>query len=155
MRVVERQRTSWPNARKAGSSSAARRRPRGYYNNPSANAALFDGDWLNTGDLGYFAAGELYLTGRVKDIIIRRGVNIHPADSKPRSRTCPACAKEAWPSLPRPIGATAASASSCWPKCASTDAASASGSRRPSRDSRSSGSACRPTTSCLRHRARC
>ena len=52
----------------------------GYYKNPSANAALFAGDWLNTGDLGYFAAGELFLTGREKDLIIRRGVNIHPAD---------------------------------------------------------------------------
>lgn len=52
----------------------------GYYKNPSANAALFAGGWLNTGDLGYFAAGELYLTGREKDLIIRRGVNIHPSD---------------------------------------------------------------------------
>ena len=53
---------------------------RGYYKNPSANADLFDGEWLNTGDLGYFAAGELYLTGRAKDVIVRRGANIHPAD---------------------------------------------------------------------------
>ncbi len=53
---------------------------RGYYKNPSANAALFAGDWLNTGDLGYFAAGELYPTGREKDLIVRRGVNIHPAE---------------------------------------------------------------------------
>jgi 1-acyl-sn-glycerol-3-phosphate acyltransferase len=53
---------------------------RGYYNNPSANADLFDGEWLDTGDLGYFAAGELHLTGRAKDLIVRRGVNIHPAD---------------------------------------------------------------------------
>ncbi len=53
---------------------------RGYYGNASANAALFEGDWLNTGDLGYFAAGEMYLTGREKDIIVRRGVNIHPAE---------------------------------------------------------------------------
>jgi acyl-CoA synthetase (AMP-forming)/AMP-acid ligase II/acyl carrier protein len=52
----------------------------GYYKNPSANAALFAGEWLNTGDLGYLAAGELFLTGREKDVIIRRGVNIHPAD---------------------------------------------------------------------------
>jgi 1-acyl-sn-glycerol-3-phosphate acyltransferase len=52
----------------------------GYYKNPSANAALFAGDWLNTGDLGYFAAGELYLTGREKDLIVRRGVNIHPTE---------------------------------------------------------------------------
>jgi 1-acyl-sn-glycerol-3-phosphate acyltransferase len=53
---------------------------KGYYKNPSANASLFDGDWLNTGDLGYFAAGELYLIGRQKDIIVRGGANIHPAD---------------------------------------------------------------------------
>jgi 1-acyl-sn-glycerol-3-phosphate acyltransferase len=52
----------------------------GYYKNPAANAALFAGDWLNTGDLGYFAAGELYITGREKDLIVRRGVNIHPAE---------------------------------------------------------------------------
>ncbi len=53
---------------------------KGYYKNPSANAGLFEGDWLNTGDLGYFAAGEMYLTGREKDIIVRRGANIHPAE---------------------------------------------------------------------------
>lgn len=52
----------------------------GYYRNPAATAALIDGGWLNTGDLGYFAAGELYLTGRAKDVIVRRGANIHPAD---------------------------------------------------------------------------
>ena len=53
---------------------------KGYYKNPSANASLFDRDWLNTGDLGYFAAGELYLTGREKDVIVRGGANIHPAE---------------------------------------------------------------------------
>jgi 1-acyl-sn-glycerol-3-phosphate acyltransferase len=52
----------------------------GYLNNPSANQHLFDGDWLNTGDLGYIAAGELFLTGREKDIIIRGGFNIHPQE---------------------------------------------------------------------------
>jgi 1-acyl-sn-glycerol-3-phosphate acyltransferase len=52
----------------------------GYLNNPDANQHLFDGDWLNTGDLGYIAAGELYLTGREKDIIIRGGSNIHPQE---------------------------------------------------------------------------
>ena len=60
---------------------------RGYYKNPSANADLFADDWLNTGDLGYFAAGELYLTGREKDLIVRRGVNIHPAELEERSPT--------------------------------------------------------------------
>lgn len=52
----------------------------GYFQNPEATATLFDGAWLNSGDLGYLAAGELYLTGREKDIIIRAGHNIHPQE---------------------------------------------------------------------------
>ncbi|MBI5717681.1 MAG: AMP-binding protein [Burkholderiales bacterium] len=52
----------------------------GYLNNAGANERLFDGDWLNTGDLGYIAGGELFLTGREKDIIIRGGFNLHPQE---------------------------------------------------------------------------
>lgn len=52
----------------------------GYFENPVATAKLFDGDWLNTGDLGYLADGELFVTGREKDIIIRGGHNIHPQE---------------------------------------------------------------------------
>ncbi len=51
---------------------------RGYFRNPSETQALFHGDWLDTGDLGYIAGGELYVTGRIKDIIIRAGRNIYP-----------------------------------------------------------------------------
>jgi acyl-CoA synthetase (AMP-forming)/AMP-acid ligase II/acyl carrier protein len=36
--------------------------------------------WFKTGDLGYLAGGELYVTGRAKDIIIHRGINIWPND---------------------------------------------------------------------------
>jgi len=50
----------------------------GYFRNAEATRALFDGDWLDTGDVGYIADGELYLTSRVKDLIIRGGHNIHP-----------------------------------------------------------------------------
>ena len=52
----------------------------GYLNNPKETARLFDGKWLDTGDLGYLAEGELYVTGRAKDIIIRGGHNIHPQE---------------------------------------------------------------------------
>ena len=52
----------------------------GYLDNPAANQRLFDGKWLNTGDLGYLAGSELFLTGREKDIIIRGGFNIHPQE---------------------------------------------------------------------------
>ncbi|MCK5648158.1 MAG: AMP-binding protein [Gammaproteobacteria bacterium] len=50
----------------------------GYFHNPEQTRLLFDGEWLETGDLAYMAAGELYLTGRSKEIIIRAGRNIYP-----------------------------------------------------------------------------
>jgi 1-acyl-sn-glycerol-3-phosphate acyltransferase len=39
---------------------------------------LFRDGWLDTGDVGYFAEGELYVTSRAKDIIIRGGQHLHP-----------------------------------------------------------------------------
>ncbi len=50
----------------------------GYYRNPEKTAELFHGEWLDTGDLAYIDEGQLYLTGRSKDIIIRAGRNIYP-----------------------------------------------------------------------------
>lgn len=50
----------------------------GYFRNPEATKALFHGQWLDSGDLGYMANGELYVTGRAKDVIIRAGRNIYP-----------------------------------------------------------------------------
>ncbi|HLI57693.1 MAG TPA: AMP-binding protein [Actinomycetota bacterium] len=50
----------------------------GYYRNPPASRALFHDDWLVSGDLGYLAGGELFVTGRAKDLIIKAGRNIHP-----------------------------------------------------------------------------
>ena len=52
----------------------------GYYRNPAASRALFDGDWLRSGDRGYIAGGELYVTGRDKDLIVRAGRNLYPYD---------------------------------------------------------------------------
>ena len=52
----------------------------GYFRNAQVTKALFDGDWLDTGDVGYVVDGEVYLTSRVKDLIIRGGHNIHPYD---------------------------------------------------------------------------
>ena len=52
----------------------------GYYRNPEHTKRLFQDDWLETGDLAYIAGGDLYLTGRSKDLIIRGGRNIYPAE---------------------------------------------------------------------------
>jgi 1-acyl-sn-glycerol-3-phosphate acyltransferase len=56
---------------------------RGYYRNPQATRALFPeggalGGWLDSGDRAYQAGGEIYVTGRVKDIIIKAGRNLYP-----------------------------------------------------------------------------
>jgi 1-acyl-sn-glycerol-3-phosphate acyltransferase len=50
----------------------------GYYRNPEATQDLLHGDWMNTGDYGYIAEGDIHITGRIKDTIIRAGRNIHP-----------------------------------------------------------------------------
>ena len=50
----------------------------GYYRNPEQTRKLFAGEWLDTGDLAYLADGELYLSGRAKDVIIRGGRNLYP-----------------------------------------------------------------------------
>ncbi|HEY0783660.1 MAG TPA: AMP-binding protein, partial [Thermoanaerobaculia bacterium] len=55
----------------------------GYYRNPEATRRLIvgaDGDWLDSGDLAYLAAGELYVTGRSKDLIIKAGRNLYPQE---------------------------------------------------------------------------
>lgn len=51
---------------------------RGYYRNPAATQALLSDGWLNSGDFAYTVDGEIYLTGRVKDLIIRGGRNLYP-----------------------------------------------------------------------------
>jgi len=55
---------------------------RGYYRNEAATATLFpqgeSAGWINSGDRAYRAGGEIYITGRVKDIIIHAGHNLYP-----------------------------------------------------------------------------
>ncbi|MBY4573364.1 acyl-CoA synthetase [Gordonia paraffinivorans] len=53
----------------------------GYWADPDATAAAFDGDWLKTGDAGYCDdEGFLFITDRIKDMIISGGENIYPAE---------------------------------------------------------------------------
>ena len=52
----------------------------GYLGDAEATARLFAGDWLESGDLGYMSGGDVYITGRSKDVIIRGGRNIYPTE---------------------------------------------------------------------------
>ncbi len=52
----------------------------GYFKNPAKTRELFHGEWLDSGDKAYMAAGSVYITGRAKDIIIRAGRNIYPVE---------------------------------------------------------------------------
>lgn len=50
----------------------------GYYRNPEKSRSLFSGEWLRSGDLAYIAEGDIFITSRIKDIIIRGGRNVYP-----------------------------------------------------------------------------
>ncbi|WP_025858616.1 non-ribosomal peptide synthetase [Pseudomonas sp. CHM02] len=56
----------------------------GYWRNPEATARTFvqhaGRTWLRTGDLGFIRDGEVYITGRLKDLLIVRGHNLYPQD---------------------------------------------------------------------------
>jgi fatty-acyl-CoA synthase len=52
----------------------------GYFNNRKATEEVLEDGWLHTGDLGYLKDGELYICGRVKDLIIIAGKNYYPMD---------------------------------------------------------------------------
>jgi len=62
----------------------------GYYEDPEANAAAFTADgWLRTGDLGLMHGGELYISGRAKEIIFVNGQNYYPHDLEAIAQRAP------------------------------------------------------------------
>lgn len=75
---------------------------RGYWQNPEASEAAFDGKiagqagededgerWLRTGDLGFLdEAGMLFITGRIKEVVIIRGANHYPQDIEHTVQGC-------------------------------------------------------------------
>lgn len=52
----------------------------GYYNNTKITQQIFHDGWWDTGDLGYLAKGDIYITGRSKDIIIKAGRNLFASE---------------------------------------------------------------------------
>jgi acyl-CoA synthetase (AMP-forming)/AMP-acid ligase II len=68
----------------------------GYWNQPARTKEVFDaylkdtgeGPWLRTGDLGFLQDEELFISGRLKDMIIIRGANFAPQDIEWASQRC-------------------------------------------------------------------
>ena len=52
----------------------------GYYRRPEVTRAVLHDGWMDSGDLGYLADGELFITGRQKDLIIKGGRNLYPEE---------------------------------------------------------------------------
>ena len=78
----------------------------GYWNQPDVSAAEFhavplgcapknghSNGYLRTGDLGFLHKGELFVCGRLKDLVIVRGANHYPQDIE---RTVERCAAGVW-----------------------------------------------------------
>lgn len=52
----------------------------GYFHNETKTRELFRNGWLDSGDRAYIASGDVFITGRIKDIIIRAGQHIYPQE---------------------------------------------------------------------------
>lgn len=65
----------------------------GYVGHPDLTAAAIDaGGWYHTGDLGALVDGELFVTGRVKDLVIIQGRNFYPGDIEAAAADVPGVA---------------------------------------------------------------
>lgn len=82
MRVVDEHGRELPERRVGRLQFRGPSATRGYFRNPDETRRLFSGGWLESGDLAYFAAGQVYPTSRIKDMIIRAGRNIHPYEAE-------------------------------------------------------------------------
>lgn len=68
----------------------------GYYRDPAQTAATVTPDgWLRTGDLARFENGSLYIVGRCKELIIRSGFNVYPAEVEQALNSHPAVLQSA------------------------------------------------------------
>jgi acyl-CoA synthetase (AMP-forming)/AMP-acid ligase II len=69
---------------------------KGYYRAPDETAAAIDAEgWFNTRDLARFEEGNLFIVGRTKDLIIRFGFNVYPAEVEAVLNAHPAVAQSA------------------------------------------------------------
>ena len=104
---------------------------RGYFEDPQANAAAFTADgWLRTGDLGLMHGGDLYISGRAKEIIFVNGQNYYPHDLETIAQRAPGL--ELGKVVAAGVRAPAPRPSSWWCSCC-TAAAYLSSCRSPPR----------------------
>ncbi|MHC3454409.1 type I polyketide synthase [Streptomyces prasinus] len=76
----------------------------GYHGRPEATAEVLRDGWFRTGDLARIeASGELVITGRASELIIRGGVNIHPSEVEVVLRRLPGVADAAVVGRPHPV----------------------------------------------------
>ena len=76
----------------------------GYYRDPAATQAVFEGGWLHTGDLGYQdAKGNFFFFGRKKEVIKRAGENISAAEVEEALMGHPAVRDVAVVGIPDPV----------------------------------------------------
>jgi len=69
---------------------------KGYYKSPEETAAAIDGEgWFRTGDLARFENGSWFIAGRAKEMIIRFGFNVYPAEIEGVLNAHPAVARSA------------------------------------------------------------
>jgi len=65
----------------------------GYWNDPEESARVLVDDWVRTGDLGVMGPDGLYITGRLKDMIIVGGRNLYPEDAERAANSIPGVRK--------------------------------------------------------------
>ncbi len=77
----------------------------GYWRDPETTAATIDADgWLHTGDLGFVGAdGNLRIVGRLKEMYIRGGYNVYPAEVEATLADHPAVVQAAVVGTPDPV----------------------------------------------------
>jgi acyl-CoA synthetase (AMP-forming)/AMP-acid ligase II len=87
LRVVDREHRELPERRVGRVMVSGPSLMDGYLERPTATQRVFRDGWLDTGDLGFIADGELYLTGRAKDVLILRGRNHSPVEVEHAAET--------------------------------------------------------------------
>lgn len=76
----------------------------GYYDNPEKSAQTFRDGWVHTGDIGYLdAEGYLFISGRLKEVIVTGGQNVHAAEVEETILSFPGIVECAVIGLPDPL----------------------------------------------------